>query len=78
MGTQSQKSKAYNYKEFVKVVYYYPNGLLVELSNGLGDVVIRQNKSFPQPPVVKINNGDNSNYINLMENLNLFIEAVTI
>lgn len=66
------------YKDFVKVIYCYPNGLPVKLNNGQEGVVIMQNKSFPQRPVIKVNDAGTTNYINLMENLNLFIEAVII
>ena len=41
-----------------------------------GTVVVMQNKNFPQRPVVKIKNAGTTNYVNLMESLNLFIEAV--
>lgn len=66
------------YNDFIKVIYCYPNGLPVRLSSGQEGVVVMQNKSFPQRPVVKVNDAGTTNYINLMEKLNLFIEAVTI
>jgi HD-GYP domain-containing protein (c-di-GMP phosphodiesterase class II) len=66
------------YNDFIKVIYCYPNGLPVRLSSGQEGVVVMQNKSFPQRPVVKVKDAGITNYINLMEKLNLFIEAVTI
>ena len=65
-----------HYKDFIKVIYCYPNGLPIKLSNGTEGVVVMQNKNFPQRPVVKIKNAGTTNYVNLMESLNLFIEAV--
>jgi len=66
------------YKYFIKIIYCYPNGLPVKLSNGMEGVVIMQNKSFPQRPVVKITNESTSTYVNLMKYLNLFVEEVII
>lgn len=65
-----------HYKDFIKVIYCYPNGLPIKSSNGTEGVVVMQNKNFPQRPVVKIKNAGTTNYVNLMESLNLFIEAV--
>lgn len=66
------------YKDFIKVIYCYPNGLPVRLSNGQEGIVIMQNKGFPHRPVVKVKDAGNAKYINLMENLSIFIEAVSI
>jgi HD-GYP domain len=66
------------YKLFIKMIYCYPNGLPVKLSNGQNGVVIMQNKSFPQRPLVKNVNNEESKYFNLMKELNLFIEEVVI
>lgn len=66
------------YSNFIKTVYCYPNGLTVKLSNGKSGIVIMQNKSFPQRPLIKIIDGKAISYINLMKELNVFIEAVTL
>lgn len=66
------------YKDFIKIIYCYPNGLTVKLNNNKTGVVILQNKSFPQRPIIKVIEGDSHTYINLMEELKLFIENVTI
>jgi len=66
------------YGYFIKTIYCYPNGLTVKLSNGQIGIVVMQNKSFPQRPMVKVIDGKSTGYINLMKDLNIFIEAVTL
>jgi len=66
------------YKLFIKMIYCYPNGLPVKLNNGQSGVVIMQNKNFPQRPLVKIVDKISSKYVNLMKELNLFIDKVVV
>jgi len=66
------------YNDFIKVIHCYPNGLSVKLNNGVEGVVVMQNKSFPQRPIIKARRMDKTEYINLMEKLNLFVEDVII
>lgn len=75
VGTKFEESL---YKLFIKMIYCYPNGLPVRLNNGETGVVIMQNKSFPQRPLVKVANNESSKYFNLMKELNLFIEDVVV
>lgn len=62
------------FEAFRKSVYVYPVGLPVRLSNKEEGIVIKQNKSYPLRPVVKVDRV----YYNLMEHLSLFIKEVTI
>lgn len=66
------------YRDFMKSVYCYPNGLSVKLSNGLDATVVMQNKSFPLRPIVGTIEEDTPKLINLLENLTLFIKEVII
>ncbi|QUH22142.1 HD-GYP domain-containing protein [Alkaliphilus sp. B6464] len=59
---------------FRKSLYIYPMGLPVRLNNGVEGVVYIQNKSYPLRPIIKTKNM----YYNLLENLSLFIEQVTL
>jgi HD-GYP domain-containing protein (c-di-GMP phosphodiesterase class II) len=62
---------------FIRNVAAYPNGTIVQLSNGYKAIVKKQNKNFPQRPIVKIledNNGNKkSKEINLMNALDITI-----
>lgn len=62
------------YKDFMRSIYCYPNGLPVKLNNGEEGLVILQNRSFPQRPIVKTKN----KIYNLVEHLTLFIDKVAI
>jgi HD-GYP domain len=75
VGTKFEESL---YKLFIKMIYCYPNGLPVKLNNGQTGVVIMQNKNFPQRPLVKVANKESCKYFNLMKELNLFVEEVSV
>jgi HD-GYP domain-containing protein (c-di-GMP phosphodiesterase class II) len=64
------------YKDFVGSIYCYPNGLTVKLSNGLEAMVIKQNINMPTRPIVAFKENDNIKYIDLVNNLTIFIEEV--
>ncbi|WP_236897271.1 HD-GYP domain-containing protein [Clostridium beijerinckii] len=64
------------YKDFVGSIYCYPNGLSVKLSNGLEAMVIKQNINMPTRPIVAFKENDNIKYIDLVNNLTIFIEEV--
>lgn len=66
------------YRDFMKSVYCYPNGLSVKLSNGLNATVVMQNKNFPLRPIVGTIEEDTPKLINLLENLTLFIKEVIL
>lgn len=61
---------------FVKSTICYPNGLSIMLNNGDKGTIIRQNKNFPQRPVIKLENS--SKEMNLLEELTLFINKADI
>lgn len=63
-------------KDFTKYIYCYPNGLTVKLNNGFEGTIIMQNKGLPLRPIVMIEKGEDREYINLMENLTLFVDGV--
>ncbi|RKD29544.1 HD-GYP domain-containing protein [Thermohalobacter berrensis] len=62
------------FKAFRKSLYIYPVGLPVKLSNGNEGIVAMQNKAYPLRPIIKAD----GIFYNLLENLSLFIEKVTI
>ena len=67
------------FKKFNDSIHCYPNGLTIELNNGLKGIVIMQNKNFPLRPIIMVNKNDNERaYINLMDILTLFISKVII
>lgn len=68
---------------FRKNFYIYPLGVRVRLSNKVEGYIIKQNKSFPDRPVIRVNNNDRSNKknsydIDLLNTLNLTIESVVM
>lgn len=54
MFTMSNKFNLDIFRTFLSVVNIYPNGSTVKLSNGQIGTVLRQNKSYPLRPVIKI------------------------
>lgn len=68
--------------EFLKIMAFYPVGSRVLLSTGENGIVIRQNKGFPERPVIRINLAENEaeNNRTLVRNLlhenSIFIEEV--
>lgn len=54
MFTMSNKFNLDYFRAFLSVVNIYPNGTKVKLSNGQSGIVLRQNKSYPLRPVIKI------------------------
>lgn len=70
----------YNFKNNF---YIYPLGVRVKLSNKIEGYVIRQNKSFPDRPVIRVNGSDigksRSYYdIDLLNTFNVIIDSVVI
>lgn len=63
------------FEAFRKSVYLYPVGLPVSLSNGHDGIIVKQNKSFPIRPVVRLYNGED---IDLLKNLSVFIDRVNL
>lgn len=63
---------------FSQSITCYPNGLSVELNDGSQAIVVEQNKSFPQRPVLKIDSGTISKKVNLLKELTFSISAVSI
>lgn len=66
------------FDDFKGSVYCYPNGLRVQLTNGLCGTVIMQNKDFPLRPLIQIDKKPNKEYVNLMKELSLQISNVLI
>ncbi len=54
MFTMSSKFDMEIFKAFLDIINAYPNGSEIELSNGEYAVVLKQNKSYPLRPVIKI------------------------
>ena len=54
MFTMSNKFDIDYFRTFLSVINIYPNGSVIKLSNGETGVVLRQNKSYPLRPVIKI------------------------
>lgn len=93
---RSRVYEAVEYLKMVKEMYYsekivntlldftavYPVGTVVKLSSGELAVVIRQNKQFPERPVLRIvkeadgKTIDEAKIYNLLEVMNVFIEKV--
>ena len=69
-------------KLFLKFIAVYPVGTMVVTNEGETATVVRQNKNFPERPVIKILKDGNGNEISnevikdLMENHKIFIEQV--
>jgi|Deesub1362A_J573_1020465.scaffolds.fasta_scaffold02698_4 putative nucleotidyltransferase with HDIG domain len=80
MGLANTHLDAEVVKAFVRNVAIYPNGVTVKLNNGKYGVVIRQNRNFPQRPVIRlIQEEDNSYYdFDLLTNTTTFIEEVIV
>lgn len=74
MGQQKFSDEIY--KDFVGSLYCYPNGLTVKLSNGVQAMVVKQNKNMPTRPILAFKEDNNIKYIDLVNNLTLFIEEV--
>lgn len=64
------------YKDFIRSIYCYPNGLTVTLNNGLEAMVIKQNKYLPSRPIVGFKENGKVKYYNLAEKLTLFVKEV--
>ncbi|ADL53940.1 HD-GYP domain-containing protein [Clostridium cellulovorans] len=66
------------YKEFLKSVYCYPNGLQVKLNNGQKGMVVMQNNESTTRPILAVKSQDSYRFCNLLEpeNLTLFIDEV--
>lgn len=62
-------------QEFRNTFFVYPLGFYVKLSNGLSGYVVKQNKFFPDRPVVRIVKGNSNKYyeVNLVDNPNIVI-----
>ena len=54
MFTMSNKFDIDYFRTFLSVINIYPNGSKIKLSNGQTGIVLRQNKSYPLRPVIKI------------------------
>ena len=66
------------YKDFMKSVYCYPNGLTVKLNNGKEAVVIKQNVGMPSRPIVGLKINGKLAYCNLAEGLTIFVDKVVL
>lgn len=68
------------FKDFINSIYCYPNGLQVELNNGLSGIVVMQNNGATMRPVLLINQDNSYYFCNLLDesNLTLFIEKVIL
>ncbi|SHK21871.1 HD-GYP domain, c-di-GMP phosphodiesterase class II (or its inactivated variant) [Hathewaya proteolytica DSM 3090] len=56
----------------------YPIGSIIRLSNGMSGIVVKQNKGFPDRPVIKIFNMENSTWtgsfdLNLLDNIDVTV-----
>lgn len=68
---------------FRKNFYVYPLGLRVRLSNKAEGYVVKQNKCFPDRPIIRVSNNDRnvikaSYDIDLLDNVNITIDSVVI
>lgn len=64
---------------FRDIIVFYPNGCTVILNNGFVGVVIKQNNSSPQRPIIReLQNKEHLNEIDLIKNLNLSISDVSV
>lgn len=66
------------YRDFIKSIYCYPNGLPVRLNNGASGVVIAQNKGSTTRPIIAAKENGVYTLYDLMKNLTLFIEKVIL
>jgi len=78
-GSQFDEKLVHSFKETFSV---YPLGCCVKLSNGVEGYVIRQNKGFPDRPVIRVLYDHETKKavefyeINLLERINLVIQCV--
>ncbi|MDF2881508.1 MAG: family phosphohydrolase [Clostridiaceae bacterium] len=69
--------------EFKKAFSIYPLGCRVKLSNGVIGYVVKQNKNFPDRPIIRITDDAYTNErispyeINLVSNTNIIIDSVS-
>jgi len=68
---------------FKKNFYIYPVGVRVRLSNKIEGYVIKQNKSFPDRPIIRVSNNDrnkrrDSYDIDLLSTLNVTIDSIVV
>lgn len=66
------------YKDFIKSIYCYPNGLPIKLNNGLNATVVMQNKNYPLRPIIGVFINNEPRLINLMDHLTLFIDKIIL
>lgn len=68
------------FKNFVKAIYCYPNGLEVRLNNGRVGIVLRQNKDLPTRPTLAVFEEGKPVLLDLTSNENqtLFINEVIL
>lgn len=66
------------FKVFRSAIYCYPNGLHVQLNNGIQGTVILQNSNFPARPVIGTKENGKAIMYNLIEDLTLFVEKVIL
>ncbi|MBC2396985.1 HD-GYP domain-containing protein [Clostridium tetanomorphum] len=66
------------YKDFIKSIYCYPNGLPIKLNNGLDGTVVMQNKNYPLRPIIGVFVNNEPRLINLMDHLTLFIDKIIL
>lgn len=65
-------------RTFSQSTICYPNGLNVVLNDKTEGIIVKQNKGFPQRPVIQTYQNDKHEYINLLEELTLFINTVKL
>lgn len=63
---------------FRDTIVFYPNGCPVLLNNNLEAIVVRQNIGSPHRPVVRTNNSDIIEDIDLLNNLTMFVKDVLV
>lgn len=64
------------YRDFIRSIYCYPNGLKLKLNNGLDAIVISQNKNMPSRPIVGFKENGEAKYYDLAKELTLFVKEV--
>ena len=64
--------------KFRETFYVYPLGCHVKLSNNKEGYVVKQNKKFPDRPIIRIIEGDNQFFyeFDLLQNTNVVIEEI--
>lgn len=68
---------------FRKNFYIYPLGVCVRLSNKVEGYVVKQNKSFPDRPIIRVTSNDRNVIkafydIDLLDNVNITIDSVVM